>query len=148
MKKNFWESKTLNELSEQEWESLCDGCGKCCLEKLEDEDSGEIYYTCISCKLLDTSSCQCKNYPDRKKYVPDCIKLTPEQVQDFVWLPPTCAYRLVAQGQPLPHWHPLLSGDKNSVHAFGQSVREYAISELAISEDDIHNYIIPLELIS
>jgi uncharacterized cysteine cluster protein YcgN (CxxCxxCC family) len=119
----FWETKSLAEMTEAEWESLCDGCGKCCLIGLEDEDTGEIYLTDVACKLLDGASCQCSNYPERAKYVPDCVKLTPENVPGLSWLPKTCAYRLVQEGRPLFWWHPLVSGDPESVHAARASVR-------------------------
>lgn len=119
----FWETKSLTEMSDGEWESLCDGCGKCCLIGLEDEDTGEIYLTDVACKLLDGASCQCSNYPDRAKFVPDCVKLTPENVPGLSWLPKTCAYRLVSQGRPLFWWHPLVSGDPETVHAAKASVR-------------------------
>ena len=119
----FWKTKTLAQMSEQEWESLCDGCGKCCLIGLEDEDSGEIYLTDVACKLFDAGTCQCSNYPQRKKHVPDCVKLTPKNVPELNWLPKTCAYRLVAQKRDLFWWHPLVSGDPNTVHAARVSVR-------------------------
>ncbi|MBB2971170.1 YcgN family cysteine cluster protein [Mesorhizobium sp. RMAD-H1] len=123
MKRPFWQTKTLEELSRKEWESLCDGCGQCCLHKLQDEDTDEIYWTSVACTLLDTDSCQCSDYPNRKKKVPDCVFLTPEIVEEADWLPKTCAYRLVAQGQDLYWWHPLVSGDPNTVHEAGISVR-------------------------
>ncbi len=102
----FWKTKTLDEMSEAEWESLCDGCGKCCLIGLEDEDTGEIHLTDVACKLFDAGTCQCSNYPERKKYVPDCVKLTPKNVPELHWLPKTCAYRLVAQKRDLFWWPP------------------------------------------
>jgi uncharacterized cysteine cluster protein YcgN (CxxCxxCC family) len=119
----FWRIKTLEELSPEEWESLCDGCGRCCLEKLEDEDTGEIAYTSIACRLLDCETCRCHDYPNRAVKVPDCVPLTPHEVRTLPWLPPTCAYRLVAEGRDLYAWHPLLSGRPDSVHAAGISVR-------------------------
>ncbi|KAF1854344.1 hypothetical protein Lal_00045021 [Lupinus albus] len=102
----FWKRKTLAQLDQEEWESLCDGCGLCCLQKLEDEDDGAVYYTRIACKLLDLKTCRCTNYPKRRDFVPDCIQLTPAQADEFRWLPPTCGYRLVAEGKDLPPWHP------------------------------------------
>lgn len=119
----FWKTKSLEELSPAEWESLCDGCGQCCLHKLEDEDTGEIYLTSIACTLLDSDSCQCSDYCHRRKTVPDCVFLTPELVRSVPWLPKTCAYRLVADGEDLYWWHPLLSGNRDSVHEAGISVR-------------------------
>ena len=110
-------------MSSSEWESLCDGCGRCCLEKLEDEDNGKIYFTHVSCRLLDAGLCACKDYPNRQKKVPDCVRLTPENVRTLNWLPPSCGYRLVAEGHDLYWWHPLLSGDPNTVHEAGVSVR-------------------------
>ena len=112
-----------------EWESLCDGCGRCCLNKLEDIDTGEIAWTDIACRLLDGETCRCKNYKNRRRLVPDCVKLTPESVADLSWLPPTCAYRLVEEGRGLYWWHPLLSGDPESVHDAGISVRGRTVSE-------------------
>ena len=118
----FWR-KPLEEMSQKEWESLCDGCGRCCLVKLEDEDTGEIHFTDIGCKLFDAETCRCANYPKRKKLVPDCVQLTPEAVRSLPWLPPSCAYRLVMEGKDLPDWHPLQSGSPDSVHEAGISVR-------------------------
>ncbi|HWG04970.1 MAG TPA: YcgN family cysteine cluster protein [Beijerinckiaceae bacterium] len=118
----FWR-KGLEALSKREWESLCDGCGRCCLVKLEDEDSGRIHFTAIACKLLDSGSCRCSDYAHRSRRVPDCIRLTPETVRSIRWLPPTCAYRLVAEGKDLMWWHPLISGSQETVHEAGISVR-------------------------
>jgi uncharacterized cysteine cluster protein YcgN (CxxCxxCC family) len=119
----FWKTKTLAEMSEEEWESLCDGCGKCCLIGLEDEDTGEIHLTDVACKLFDNGACRCGDYANRFEKVDDCTKLTPENVPDLYWLPKTCAYRLVAQGRDLFWWHPLISGDPETVHAANVSVR-------------------------
>ncbi|MBL4802745.1 MAG: YcgN family cysteine cluster protein [Emcibacter sp.] len=116
-------------MTTQEWESLCDGCGLCCLHKLEDADTGAVSFTNVACRLLDIASCQCKNYTIRKKLVPDCVILTPDQVPDFHWLPKTCGYRLVSEGKDLKPWHPLISGSKASVHEAGISVQGRAISE-------------------
>jgi len=125
---SFWE-KPLAELDRGEWEALCDGCGKCCLHKLEDADTGEIHATNVACKLLDTHSARCTNYRGRKAFVPDCIRLTARTVSRHAWLPTTCAYRLRAEGKPLPHWHYLVSGDRETVHRLGVSVRGWTISE-------------------
>ena len=119
----FWKAKSLDEMSEAEWESLCDGCGKCCLIGLEDEDTGEIYLTDVACKLFDSGACKCSDYENRRKRVPDCVKLTPQNINELSWLPKTCAYRLVAQGRDLFWWHPLVSGDPNTVHEAKVSVR-------------------------
>lgn len=127
--KGFWTEKTLSQLNNDEWEALCDGCAKCCLHKLEDEDTGEIAYTNVACMLLDIKSCRCKKYPVRKQIVPDCIALKTEDVSQFKWLPHSCAYRCVAEGRDLPSWHPLLTGDPQAVHHAGASVRKWAISE-------------------
>ncbi|MBV8440210.1 MAG: YcgN family cysteine cluster protein, partial [Hyphomicrobiales bacterium] len=117
----FWRTKTLDEMSASEWESLCDGCGRCCLVKLEDEDDGEIHFTDIGCKLLDAKTCRCLDYKSRHRRVPDCVKLTPQAVRSLSWLPVTCAYRLVAEGKDLFDWHPLVSGSADSVHEAGVS---------------------------
>ncbi len=121
--KPFWRTKTLNQLTRSEWESLCDGCGQCCLHKLQDDDTNEIYWTSVACTLLNPGSCQCRDYPNRKKTVPDCVFLTPEIVDEVDWLPVTCAYRLVAEGSDLYWWHPLVSGSPETVHEAGISVR-------------------------
>lgn len=138
----FWKHKTLAEMSRKEWESLCDGCGLCCMIRLEDEDTGEIALTRLSCRYLDISSCKCTDYPNRSRNVPGCISLKPEQVKTFTWLPTTCAYRLIDEGKPLYDWHPLLSGTPESVHLAGISKRELLLSEEGIAEEEWEEYII------
>jgi len=138
----FWETKTLEEMSQEEWESLCDGCGRCCLVKLEDEDNGEVFFTDVACRLLDHKSCQCGHYAERRAHVPDCVVLTPELVALTDWLPMTCAYRLVHEGETLFPWHPLVSGDADSVHRAGISVRGCVVSEQSVSEEDLEDHII------
>jgi uncharacterized cysteine cluster protein YcgN (CxxCxxCC family) len=125
----FWRNKSLSEMTVSEWESLCDRCGKCCLHKLQDDDTGELAYTNVACRLLDIPSGSCRHYSRRTRFVPDCITLTPGCAGTFGWLPNTCAYRLVAEGKNLPHWHPLVSGDPLTVQRAGMSVRNWAISE-------------------
>ena len=129
MSKPFWKTKTLAQMSESEWESLCDGCGKCCCLRMEDEDTAAIYVTDIGCKLLDNNTCQCKHYATRKKYVPDCVQLTPDNVQTLSWIPHTCAYRLINEGKDLPGWHHLISGSRNTIHDAGMSVIGQTVSE-------------------
>ena len=141
----FWKRKTLAAMTSQEWESLCDGCGKCCLLKVEYEDTGEIVPTAVSWRLLDRDSCRCSNYPERKKHVPDCIVLTCAGIADLKWLPSTCAYRLVAEGRDLYWWHPLVSGDPQTVHAAGMSVRDRTISEDEAG-DDLETYVVDWKL--
>lgn len=137
----FWKTKTLDMMSGAEWESLCDGCGLCCLNKLEDWDTGEIAWTSIRCTLLDGDTCRCRDYPNRQATVPDCIQLTPQQVRDLPWLPPTCGYRLVRDGEDLYWWHPLVSGDPETVHAAGISARGRTVSEDDVDIDDFEDYL-------
>lgn len=118
----FWKRKTLQEMSQTEWESLCDGCGKCCLQKLEDEEDGVVYYTDVVCRLM-TADCRCSQYERRHELVPNCVWLTPEDVDNFFWLPSTCAYRLLAEGKELPEWHPLVCGDPDRIHVVNVSIR-------------------------
>jgi uncharacterized cysteine cluster protein YcgN (CxxCxxCC family) len=125
----FWKWKLLDEMTPSEWESLCDGCAKCCLAKLEDIETGEIAYTNVACRLLDLGSCRCSHYDERSRYVPDCVVLTPENLSRLSWMPSTCAYRLIWEGRDLFWWHPLVSGDPETVHQAGISVRGRAIPE-------------------
>jgi uncharacterized protein len=139
----FWRQKSLEEMSRREWESLCDGCGRCCLVKLEDEDTGEIHFTDIGCKLFDPAACRCRDYANRVYEVRDCIKLTPEIARSLKWLPPTCAYRVVAEGRDLAWWHPLVSGSAETVHAAGISARgRVAASEREIGLDEYIGHIV------
>jgi len=134
---DFWE-KPLAALNRSEWESLCDGCGKCCLHKVEDEATGDVQLTNVACRLLDRDSCRCSSYRTRRAFVPDCIRLSADNVARFAWLPSTCAYRLRAEGKPLPDWHPLITGDPESVHRAGMSVRGWTVSETDAGDLDHH----------
>ncbi|MGR3290079.1 MAG: YcgN family cysteine cluster protein [Paracoccaceae bacterium] len=143
LRPKFWEKFGITQLTPAEWEALCDGCGKCCLNKLEDEDTGEIALTRVACRLLDGDSCRCGQYENRRQFVPECIFLTPNNLTDHLhWIPQTCAYRLVSEGRPLFDWHPLVSGDSNSVHAAGISVKGWTIPEFEVDEDDWQDYLI------
>ena len=139
---DFWQDKSLQELSATEWEALCDGCGRCCLHKLEDEDTGELYFTNVACRLLDLTSCRCRDYARRAEQVPDCLVLTPDSPELFAQLPSTCAYRLRAEGQSLPTWHPLVTGDAESVHEAGVSVRGKVVSEEYIHPEQLPEHLI------
>jgi uncharacterized protein len=127
--RKFWEDVPLDKLDRAQWEALCDGCGKCCLHKLEDEDTRELHPTNVACRLLDRRSGQCSDYKHRHAFVPECIRLTPKKLRSMDWLPPTCAYVLRDEGKPLPAWHYLVSGDRDTVHTAGASVRGWTISE-------------------
>lgn len=138
----FWKRKTLAELSREEWESLCDGCGLCCLQKLEDEQDGGVYYTNVACQLLDLDSARCSNYPERQSIVADCIQLTAEQTEVFTWLPATCAYRLVHEGKDLFAWHHLQRGNRDAVHTEGISQLGRMVSELDVEPKDWERHLI------
>ena len=138
----FWTRKTLAELSEEEWESLCDGCGLCCLQKLEDEHDGGVYYTNVACQLLDLNTARCSNYPERQSLVPECIQLTPGQADVFTWLPTTCAYRLVNEGKDLHAWHHLVCGNPDAVHTEGISQLGRMVSELDVEPKDWERHLI------
>ncbi len=142
----FWRHKSLREMTREEWEALCDRCGRCCLLKLEDEDTGNVMMTDVACKLLDCRSCRCSNYANRRQFVPECISITPEIAESPpYWLPKTCAYRLVAEGRELFDWHHLVSGDPETVHRAGVSVRGRVISEARVSDRDIVNHVVDTE---
>jgi len=138
----FWERKRLAEMTPQEWESLCDGCARCCLIKLEDVDSGEIATTNLACRLLDQQTCRCKDYANRTNRVPTCIRLTPGNIADIAWMPASCAYRRLAEGRRLASWHPLISGDPETVHRAGISVRGKTISEEEVAPEDMDDHIV------
>jgi hypothetical protein len=129
MNDQYWKRKSLAEMTQQEWEGLCDGCALCCLHKVEDEDTGEVFYTDLACRLLDLDTCRCCDYANRSKEVADCLTLTADQPDQFEWLPDSCAYRRLANGQDLPGWHPLITGDPESVHEAGVSIKGKAVSE-------------------
>jgi uncharacterized protein len=137
----FWTQIKLADMTDDQWESLCDGCGKCCVIRLEDEDTGEIYTTNVACKLLDGVSCQCRDYENRKSVVPDCVKLTPQNMGELGWLPKTCAYRLIAEGRALYDWHPLISGDRKTVVRSGMSVSGKTIPEARVKARHLVNHI-------
>lgn len=137
----FWESKALAEMTQEEWERICDGCGRCCLLKVEDEDTGEIYLTRLTCRLLDRATCKCGDYPNRRARVPDCLSLTPEMVSGLDWLPESCGYRRIEEGRGLAWWHPLISGDPETVHQAGISVRAYGLNETAARLRRIETYL-------
>jgi uncharacterized cysteine cluster protein YcgN (CxxCxxCC family) len=138
----YWETRSLAELTPAQWESLCDGCARCCLHKLQDEDSGALLFTRVRCRYLDESTCRCSDYQRRSELVPECVHLSTAAVAEYDWLPPTCAYRLRARGLPLPAWHPLVSGDPDSVHAAGISIRGRAISEEYVHPDGFEEHVI------
>ena len=142
---NFWETKSLYEMSGEEWEQLCDGCAKCCLHKLEDEDTGIVYYTNVACRMLDATSCRCKDYDRRAVLIKDCVEIRPDDLSVLASMPPTCAYRLISEGKCLPSWHHLISGDISSVHKVGQSVLGRTTDELAVKDYEDHIVDWPLD---
>jgi uncharacterized cysteine cluster protein YcgN (CxxCxxCC family) len=138
----FWRNTPLSAMTPTQWESLCDGCARCCLIKLEDEDTAEIWYTDVACRLLDAATCRCTDYANRAARVPGCVPLAPDNVGGLAWLPPTCAYRLVAEGRDLDWWHPLVSGDPATVHMAGISVRGRVLGEDEVAEEDLEDRIV------
>ena len=138
----FWEEKSLDEMNAEEWEALCDGCARCCMIKLEDEDTGEVHHTSLVCHLLDVDNCRCSHYSERHDIVRDCIKFTADLAGQLKWLPASCAYRRLAEGLPLMAWHPLVSGSPESVHEAGISVRDKVIPVQSVHEDDQVNHIV------
>ena len=140
----FWETVPLEKMTRAQWESLCDGCGKCCVHKLEDDETGQLFPTNVACRLLDPRTALCKDYPNRKAHVPECVRLTPAKLDTIDWLPSSCGYLRVHRGQGLADWHPLVSGDPNSVHRAGISVRGKTVSEDDVG--DLENHIIEEEL--
>lgn len=138
----FWESVPLAQMSAEQWESLCDGCGKCCLIKLQDEESERVYTTRVACRLLNVDTCRCRDYRHRRRHVRECLLLDAPAAAQLDWLPETCAYRRVAVGQALPDWHHLLCGDRGAVHRAGQSVRGWALSAEYVHEDEFEQHII------
>ena len=137
---HFWKRKTLAEMTQAEWESLCDGCGKCCLLKLQDIETDVVEYTNVACRLLDDESCRCTRYAERQRFVPDCVVLSPDNIAQLSWMPSTCAYRLIAEGLPLPVWHHLVSGSRNTVNMAGHSVRGRTIDE--VDAPDLEQHIV------
>lgn len=140
---NFWKTKKLSEMNAEEWESLCDNCGKCCLHKLEDEDTGDIYFTNVACKLINLDTCRCTRYSERTQLIPECLDIKHLDVAQYHWLPATCAYRLLNNGEELPLWHPLLTGSADSVESAGVSISSYAMEEYEVDDlEDLEDYII------
>jgi uncharacterized cysteine cluster protein YcgN (CxxCxxCC family) len=138
----FWKAKKLEEMSRDEWEALCDGCARCCMVKLEDDDTSEIHLTRLACSMLTVKTCRCSNYPERFSLMPDCIDVTVEKVRELKWLPASCAYRRVDEGRDLAWWHPLVSGDPETVHQAGISVKSFAMSEKRVKVENYGRYII------
>lgn len=141
-KKEFWQVLSLSEMTQTQWESLCDSCGRCCLHKIEDEETLDVYFTDVVCRYLDEETCQCPHYSMRQSFVPDCLTIDPDWGEKFNWLPSTCAYRLLHEGKPLFDWHPLISGDINSVHLAGVSVRGRTFRDDEIAPEEVFTHII------
>lgn len=138
----FWEEKTLSEMTDREWELLCDGCGKCCLHKLEDEDDGEVYYTNIACRLLDLNTCRCSDYTNRLAEVPECLQLSRDDVDEYTWLPESCSYRLMSEKKSLPDWHHLISGSRRRIRDCGHSIKDFAVPEQRVPENEWEEHVI------
>ncbi|SFU35666.1 YcgN family cysteine cluster protein [Halomonas korlensis] len=144
MRDRFWERFDLDELTSQEWEALCDGCGQCCLLKFQDEQSGDLAVLNVACELLDIGSCRCGDYANRFDKVPDCTQLSPQRVEEFRWLPRSCAYRRIAEGRKLAGWHPLIAGGPERMHRKGISVRSFAVSQREVPEEQLEDHIIAI----
>lgn len=143
LRPRYWETTPLNRMTRAEWEALCDGCGKCCLNKLEDEDSGDVALTRVACRLFDDATCRCAQYDIRHQFVPECITLSVQNIErNLYWLPETCAYKLLWNGEPLYDWHPLISGSPQSVHDAGVSMQHQTVAEFDVEEDDWEDYLI------
>lgn len=142
LEERFWEHRTLEEMTSEEWEALCDGCAKCCLHKIEDMDTGEVYFTNVACRMLDLDTCRCRDYLHRSVVVPDCLQLTPALARELNWLPESCAYRRLAKGRGLDEWHPLISGKRKTVIQAGVSVKGKVVSESDVDLDDLEDRVV------
>ena len=140
--KSYWETKSLDQMTSEEWEMLCDGCGRCCLHKIEDQDSGEMFYTNVACRLLDTASCRCQDYPNRRQRVDTCFVITADNVRSINWLPESCAYRRLSEGRGLAWWHPLVSGNTDTVIEAGISVKDRCVSETFVHPDNLPEFVV------
>ena len=138
----WWDEKHLSEMSRSEWEQICDHCGKCCLHKLEDETDNTVYYTDIACYLVNKDSCYCGDYENRRTLVPECVQLSVDNLDQINWMPPSCSYRLLKQGQALPSWHHLITGDKESIHRCGKSIKARYVSETEVEEDEFEEHVV------
>jgi uncharacterized cysteine cluster protein YcgN (CxxCxxCC family) len=143
LRNRYWETVPLKKMTAPEWEALCDGCGKCCLNKIEYEGTGEVEFTRVACRLLDGMTCRCSSYDNRHQFVPECVRLSPKTIAKVAyWLPKTCAYKLLHDGEPLPDWHPLVTGDPDSTHKAGMSVKGWTVPETEVDEEDWDQYVI------